>query len=51
MSFMDEMKNVFSKKTPEQIYVESVLKEIRQRDDLIKTVSQMSSQLDHCQSL
>ena len=49
MSFMDEMKNVFSKKTPEQIYVESVLKEIRQRDDLIKTVSQMSSQLDHCQ--
>ena len=43
MSFMDEMKNVFSKKTPEQIYVESVLKEIRQRDDLIKTVSQMSS--------
>ena len=41
MSFMDEMKNVFSKKTPEQIYVESVLKEIRQRDDLIKTVSQI----------
>ena len=43
MSFMDEMKNVFSRKTPEQIYVESVLKEIRQRDDLIKTVSQMST--------
>ena len=47
MSFMDEMKHVFSNKTPEHIYVESVLKEIRQRDALINTVYQMSSQLDH----
>ena len=47
MSFMDEMKNVFSKKTPEQIYVESVLKEIRQRDDLIMAIKgQLQQDID-----
>lgn len=49
MAFMDDLKNVFSTKTPEQIYAEKVAREIKQLGDRTKVMVEMSSQLGMCE--
>ena len=44
MAFLDDLKNVFSTKTPEQIYAEGVLKDIRHLENRTKMLAEMSSQ-------
>lgn len=48
MSFVDKVKGVFSGKTPEELYAESVLKEISRRESRAKMVAEMAGQLDQC---
>ena len=49
MAFLDDLKNVFSTKTPEQIYAENVAREIKQLGDRTKVMVEMSSQLGMCE--
>lgn len=49
MAFMDDLKNVFSTKTPEQIYAEGVLKDIRHLENRTKMLAEMSGQLGMCE--
>ena len=49
MAFMDDLKNVFSTKTPEQIYAEGVLKDIRHMENRTKMLAEMSGQLGMCE--
>lgn len=49
MAFLDDLKNVFSTKTPEQIYAEGVLKDIRHLENRTKILAEMSSQLGMCE--
>lgn len=49
MAFLDDLKNVFSTKTPEQIYAEKVEREIKQLGDRTKVLVEMSSQLGICE--
>ncbi len=48
MSFVDKVKSVFSGKTPEELYAESILKEIRQRENRTKMIAEMAGQLNQC---
>lgn len=49
MAFLDDLKNVFSTKTPEQIYAEGVLKDIRHMENRTKMLAEMSGQLGMCE--
>lgn len=49
MAFLNDLKNVFSTKTPEQIYAEGVLKDIRHLENRTKMLAEMSGQLGMCE--
>lgn len=49
MAFLNDLKNVFSTKTPEQIYAEKVEREIKHLGDRTKMVAEMSGQLGMCE--